>query len=206
MTVPHQLLRATEERLLDLIRQRMADGADTRGIDRTIWELFGERWVVMFTDLAGFSRKTKDFGITHFLQVIVRQRDLLYPIIGSHGGILVKAEADSMLLIFRTLPSALTCAVAMQRACGRANERLVDEEKVHLCLGIGVGDVLRIGDQDVWGREVNAASKLGEDTARAGEILVTEAVKLELPEDSEHELVAIDQSVAGSPRNYQLMY
>jgi len=43
-----------------------------------------------------------------------------------------------------------------------------------LCVGIGFGDVLRIGDSDVWGREVNAASKLGEDTAKSVEILVTE--------------------------------
>ncbi|HUG94492.1 MAG TPA: hypothetical protein VML55_26985 [Planctomycetaceae bacterium] len=37
--------------------------------------------------------------------------------------------------------------------------------------------MLRIGDHDVFGAEVNAASKLGEDAAAAGEILVTGAVK-----------------------------
>ena len=37
--------------------------------------------------------------------------------------------------------------------------------------------MLRIGDVDVFGTEVNAASKLGEDTAAAGQILVTGAVR-----------------------------
>ena len=43
--------------------------------------------------------------------------------------------------------------------------------------GLGYGDVLRIGDSDVFGAEVNAASKLGEDHARPYEIMVTGAVK-----------------------------
>ena len=36
--------------------------------------------------------------------------------------------------------------------------------------------MLRIGEHDVYGEEVNSASKLGEDTAKAWEILVTEEV------------------------------
>jgi class 3 adenylate cyclase len=47
---------------------------------------------------------------------------------------------------------------------------------------LGFGRVLRIGDRDVYGSEVNAAAKLGEDIARAGEILVTDAVSKAAPE------------------------
>lgn len=51
------------------------------------------------------------------------------------------------------------------------------KQMVLLCVGLGYGDVLRIGDSDVFGAEINAASKLGEDTAKAHEILVTGSVK-----------------------------
>ena len=44
-------------------------------------------------------------------------------------------------------------------------------------MGLGFGPMLRIGDHDVYGAEVNAAAKLGEDTAKAHEILVTGAVR-----------------------------
>jgi adenylate cyclase len=37
--------------------------------------------------------------------------------------------------------------------------------------------MLRIAEEDVFGAEVNAASKLGEDAAKEGEILVTGAVR-----------------------------
>jgi class 3 adenylate cyclase len=72
----------------------------------------------------------------------------------------------------------------MQRACSRYNERRKPEEQIILCVGLGYGHVLRIGDADVWGKEVNAASKLGEDTAKGGEILVTEAVRTALVESA----------------------
>jgi hypothetical protein len=35
--------------------------------------------------------------------------------------------------------------------------------------------MLRIGDDDIYGAEVNAACKLGEDTAKAEEFLITGA-------------------------------
>jgi len=57
------------------------------------------------------------------------------------------------------------------------NKDKAPEEQILLCVGLGYGKVLRIGDQDVFGAEVNAASKLGEDTAEAWEILVTDNVK-----------------------------
>jgi adenylate cyclase len=138
-----------------------------------VWNLFGEQWAIMATDLAGFSRRVAEFGIIHFLQVIYEHKKLVFPIIESHDGILVKAEADSLLLLFKKTDQALRCAIAMQHACQQLNERRVPEEQVLLCVGIGAGNVLRVGESDVYGAEVNAASKLGEDTARANEILVT---------------------------------
>lgn len=164
---------ASEDRLESLIRQRLAQGADKARIDRHIWDLFGEEWCVMFTDLSGFSRKVAEFGIIHFLQTIYESEQLMLPVIEEYDGILLKSVGDSLLVIFRNATKTLQCALAMQEACARYNQMRLDEEKVLLCIGLGCGPVLRIGDTDVFGAEVNAASKLGEDVAKAGEILVT---------------------------------
>ncbi|HVU05574.1 MAG TPA: adenylate/guanylate cyclase domain-containing protein [Polyangiaceae bacterium] len=169
-------LTGSEVRLWELIARRAAPGADRAAIDRRIWDLFGERWAVMFTDLSGFSRQVARFGILHFLEIIWEQKRLLLPIVAEHDGILVKIEADSFLILFRRPEVALACGIAMQRACQAWNVGKAEEEQVLLCLGIGFGDILRIGDSDVYGAEVNAASKLGEDRAKKNEILVTGAV------------------------------
>ena len=167
---------ASEDRLSRLITERMAPGADTARIDARIWDLFGEEWAIVFTDLAGFSRNVDAFGIIHFLQTIFESERILVPVIDEHDGILLKIEGDSMLIIFRNPLKALKAVAGMQAACNLYNEGRTKAEQVLLCAGVGFGQVLRIGDADVFGKEVNSASKLGEDTAKAGEVLVTQGV------------------------------
>ncbi|MCP4449047.1 MAG: adenylate/guanylate cyclase domain-containing protein [Myxococcales bacterium] len=113
----------------------------------------------------------------HFLQVIYEHNTLVAPIIDDHQGFLLKVEGDSLMALFRRPESALRCAVAMQNACQRINKRRTAEEAILLCVGLGYGDVLRTGEHEVFGAQVNAASKLGEDTAESNEILVTGAIK-----------------------------
>ncbi len=171
---------ASLDRLEKLIGERLAAGTDEKAkeaIDRRIWDLFGEEWAVMFTDLSGFSRRVAEFGIIHFLQIIFESQRILVPCIDRCDGILLKSEGDSFLVIFRSPVKAVECAVEMQRVAEEYNRGKPDAEKVLLCVGIGCGKVLRIGDRDVFGAEVNAAAKLGEDTAKAREILITDSVK-----------------------------
>lgn len=198
-------LGASQERLEKLIEERLRPGADKRRIDERIWDLFGEEWAVMFTDLSGFSRQVAEFGIIHFLQTMYEQERILVPVIEDHEGILLKIEGDSLLVIFRNPRRALQCAVAMQRAVAAHDERRAEEEKVLLCVGLGFGRVLRIGDEDVFGAEVNAASKLGEDRARAWEILVTGAVE-ERCRDEGLEFEELDDPPAGARRAFRVRW
>jgi class 3 adenylate cyclase len=170
-------LKGSSARLWKLVEERMAQGADVTTIDQRIWDLFGEEWAIAFTDLAGFSRQVAKFGIIHFLQVMLEQQRLLLPIVEAHDGILVKIEADSFLILFKKPVQALRCCIAMQKLCQSVNARRAAEEQIVLCCGLGFGKILKIGDEDVFGHEVNMASKLGEDTAKGNEILVTRAAK-----------------------------
>jgi adenylate cyclase len=199
-------LKVSQARLWALIDERCQAGADVTQIDQRIWDLFGEEWAVMFTDLAGFSRRVEEFGIIHFLQIIHEQHKILLPIVDRHDGLLIKEEGDSLLILFRRVDRALDCAISMQRACGKVNERRKPEEQILLCLGIGFGKILRIADQDAWGREVNAASKLGEDTAKANEILVTAAAKTALAARSTIKFESIGTTSLGPEENFRVLY
>lgn len=195
-------LSASEDRIEKLIAERLQQGANKEDIDARIWDLFGEEWAIMFTDLAGFSSGVASFGIIHFLQVIQESQRLLIPCIDSHDGILLKLEGDSMLVIFRNATKAIDCALAMQAACLSYSENRDASEKVRLCVGLGYGRVLRIGDRDVYGCEVNAAAKLGEDIAGPSEILVTGAVH-DLAGDKHH-FTEIDRVPPGAQAAYRL--
>ena len=50
-------LKGSVARLWKLVDERMQHGADVAAIDRRIWDLFGQEWAIVFTDLSGFSRQ-----------------------------------------------------------------------------------------------------------------------------------------------------
>jgi class 3 adenylate cyclase len=156
-----------------LIDERLRPGADIEALDRRLWDLYGGDWSVMFTDLVGFSRRVAEFGIVHFLELIREHRRLVAPIVREHDGLLLKGEGDSLVMVFRRPARALACAIAMQHACQRLSVGRPPEKALQLCIGLGHGHVLLAGHDDVWGAEVNAAGKLGEDVARGEEILTT---------------------------------
>ena len=199
-------ITASEDRLEKLISQRIEPGADKESIDQHLWDLFGEEWCIMNTDLAGFSRGVAEFGIIHFLQTIFESEKLIVPVVEQHDGIMLKTEGDSVLVIFRNVKKAISAAIAMQRKLRDYNVGRRTEEHVLLGVGMGYGRVLRIGDSDVFGAEVNAAYKLGEDTAKAYEILVTNAVREAATDYEGISFTEIDAVPPGAEKAFRVHY
>ena len=195
---------ASEDRLQKLIEERLRDGADKEAVDRRIWDLFGEEWCIMATDLSGFSRGVAEFGIIHFLQTIFESERILVPVVESNDGILLKVEGDSFLVIFRNPEKAIRASIEMQQTVRRYNEGKVPAEHVLLGVGLGFGRVLRVGDADVFGVQVNAACILGESYARAYDVLVTHAVRERAGDDLTFE--DFPQVPPGAEKAYRLVY
>ncbi|MDI1299828.1 adenylate/guanylate cyclase domain-containing protein [Methylotenera sp.] len=198
-------MRNSESRLYDLIAQRLLPEANKAEIDQRIWDLFGEEWCVMMTDLAGFSRRVAEYGIIHFLQTIYESERLLLPVIEQHEGFLLKTDGDSFLVIFRKPQKALQCALVMQQILVPYNEAKLEQERVHLCVGLGFGKILRVGNTEVFGAEVNAACKLGEDVAKQGETLVTGAFQQACADFSGVTYQKLEHAPAGANSAYKVI-
>ncbi len=175
---------ADSDELANLLATRRAPHADRAAVDAAIWARFGRTQAIMFTDLVGFSRTVEAFGILHFLQLIQESEALFMPLIQQHGGQCLKREGDSLLAVFDLPSEALAAARAMVAATEALNPQRSPEETIEVCIGMGYGQVLRVDDNEVWGAEVNAASKLGEEMARGGEVLVTENFRLAVPDEN----------------------
>ena len=67
---------------------------------------------------------------------------------------------------------------------------------MHGEFGIGYGEILVIENEDIFGSEVNLASKLGEDLAQRGEILLTESAHNRVEKDR-REYERLRMSVSG---------
>src|SRR5688572_14033434 len=108
---------AANRALWELVEARTRPGADREAIDREIWARWGDECAIVFTDLSGFSRQVATFGIIHFLQIILHQKQLLLPSVARHGGRLIKIEADSLMITYPTARPAVESVIEMQRTC-----------------------------------------------------------------------------------------
>ena len=158
----------------NLLKERNEYPERLAEIDKKIWDTFGKTCAVWVLDMSGFSRLTMKYGITHFLAMIHRLQEIVLPIIVAEGGTVVKTEADNIFATFNDVESAVTTSRQVQTELDKANKYLPQDWDLYVCIGIGYGDILMVGDNDFYGAEVNYASKLGEDIAKPGDIYLTE--------------------------------
>ena len=149
-------------------------------ITKTIESIFSQKKAVLVLDMSGFSRTTHFYGIIPFLLMIHQMRMICKPCIECKNGKLIKADADNLFCIFDTVDDAVSAIREMNNHLNAANEALSLEHHLDAKFGIGYGDILNIADEDIFGDEVNLASKLGEDIACKGEVLLTSSARAEL--------------------------
>jgi class 3 adenylate cyclase len=135
---------------------------------------------IVYTDTDDFTLRVARHGMLQFLMVFARAVRVLRPLVARHAGRLVKVEADSLLLAFPDAARACRAVEAIAVALARLNRGRPPSERVAFSFGIGFGEVLDLG-HDLLGLEVNLASKLGEDRARPGEVLLTQGAAAALP-------------------------
>jgi adenylate cyclase len=167
-------------RLVSFLRRR-ADAHPARRPEmdcRSFPDLFRKRAVV-FTDTEDFTVRTVRDGILHFLMVFDRFVDQADRVVARTGGAIVKVEADSLLLRYDDVTAACAGVDSLEWLLRRMNRALPVNERLRFSYGIGYGDVLDL-DADLFGLEVNLASKIGEDLARPGEALLTPAASAAL--------------------------
>ncbi|MEA3211014.1 MAG: hypothetical protein QOE70_4071 [Chthoniobacter sp.] len=158
------------ERLLDAI---LDEPARREELSAQLHATYAQRKAILVLDMCGFTRTTQQHGIVAFLLMIRRMRRICEPCFAEHGGKLIKAEADNLFYTFASASEAVAAALEAQRRIAAGNHDAAPEEHIFCAIGIGFGEVLCLGGTDLHGHEVNLASKLGEDIASDGQILLT---------------------------------
>jgi len=173
------------------------DPAERKIIEKTLWENYGQEQAVFVLDMSGFTRLTRKFGIIHYLSMVRRMQLTTAPIVKSFDGYMIKYDADNCFAIFPTPLNAVNAAIAMQHAFNAANLLTTDDLDIRVACGIDFGRILVVGNEDCFGDAVNRASKLGEDVAEAGDILVTKEAMQMIPGEAGIKSHEIDISISG---------
>ena len=166
-------------------------------IEASLWEDFGAEYAVFVLDMSGFSMLTRKYGIVHYLSMVRRMQLTTEPIVKSYGGFMIKYEADNCFAVFPEPLAAVHAAIAMQHAFRAENLLTSEDLDIHISCGIDYGKILIIGQEDCFGDPVNRASKMGEDLAVAGEILITQEAMQMIPTGAGIKAREMNVSISG---------
>jgi class 3 adenylate cyclase len=173
------------------------DLEERKRIEKILWDEYGTDCAVFVLDMSGFSLLTRRHGIVHYLSMVKRMQLTTEPIVRSYGGSMIKYDADNCFAIFPDALSAVNAAVAMQHAFNASNLLTTDDLDIHIACGVDYGKILVIRGEDCFGDAVNRASKLGEDVAAAGEVLVTHEALQAIPQDAGIKAREVQISISG---------
>ena len=166
-------------------------------IEASLWDDFGAEYAVFVLDMSGFSMLTRKYGIVHYLSMVRRMQLTTEPIVKSYGGFMIKYEADNCFAVFPEPLAAVHAAIAMQHAFRAENLLTSEDLDIHISCGIDYGKILIIGQEDCFGDPVNRASKMGEDLAAAGEILITQEAMQMIPTGAGIKAREMNVSISG---------
>lgn len=173
-------------------------------LDNEIRNKFEKNVAPFVLDMAGFTRLTMQHGILHYLTLIQRMIALCDPVVRKARGQLIKHEADNLFACFKKVEDAVETAVKIQITLHESNLLTSEAFDIHTSIGIGFGPTFLVGD-DMWGSELNVASKLGEDIAEQGEILLTSAACEALKRNKKYKLHPRTVNVSGMPYTAYLL-
>lgn len=180
---PENNLPWWEEELPGELAQRLEKSSITRllrlqdELERMVHERYRKTLAVLFTDIAGSTAYFERHGDSAGRRKIQRHNDLLFPVVGRHGGRIVKTIGDAIMATFPSAQQAVDTAIEIQRILHQANAATrKQEEHIHVRIGVNYGTALvNEKDGDPFGDMVNVAARI-QATAGEGQIYVSETV------------------------------
>jgi len=132
--------------------------------------------VALTTDLSGFTKLTKQYGILHFLRLVLKCRSIIVPLVNEHKGRKVKYEGDNVIAVFPSADLAVCCVAKVCKQLADYNNSRSKDFQIRAGCGLGLGDVA-IQGHDIIGGGFDRSFRLAEDEAQPGEILIDEGIK-----------------------------
>ena len=132
---------------------------------------------VMFTDIVGSTSMTSRLGDARSVEMVRAHDHMVRTALGAAGGQEVKHTGDGIMASFNDVVGAVSSTVAIQESFETFNRK--STERLEVRIGLHCGEPVQ-DSNDLFGSTVQMAARICAE-ASANEILVSDAVRLELP-------------------------
>ena len=178
-----------------------------KDIEQAIWTEFGKTGVVCVVDMSGFTKASQQHGIIYYLALVKRMQAIVEPLIIENNGNVVKFEADNCFARFDTTDDAIHAIKKILDAVKKDNLSTPNDLDIVLSIGMDFGEFLLLRSNDYWGDTVNRASKLGEDIAGSGVVLLTDRAWENLTNKKSIQVVKNESDISNvSISTYEVFY
>ena len=133
--------------------------------------------IMLQSDLSGFTRLTKKYGILHFMTLIMECRKIFDAHLAQCSGELLKYEGDNIICKFDSTDVAIQYVLKVSQDIAKYNEGKHKDFQIRVKIGMAKGLVLVTDHGDIAGDAWEECCALGEEMGKVGEILVSEAIK-----------------------------
>jgi len=189
---PSERYQSMKEFINDLrkIKKTLANGFEPYGSSS---DQEGERdyrklAAIMFTDIVGYSALMQK-NETLALEMLKEHREILRTLFTRFEGTEIETAGDSFFVEFASAVDAAKCAVEIQKKMYDRNQKVTDEKKIFLRIGLHVGDVIHTKNH-VHGDGVNLAARI-EPLARPGCICISEDAARQIQNKIDYPLVKV---------------
>src|SRR5215472_16431431 len=124
--------------------------------------------------VAGYSRLAPGEEVDRFAELRAVLPGIIEPRIAEFDGNIFKETAETVLADFDGSVKAVRCAAALRDEVVQRNQKLPEEERIAVRIGINFGDII-VEEGDVFGDGVNIAARVG-GLAKPGSVYVSEIV------------------------------
>jgi TolB-like protein/class 3 adenylate cyclase/predicted Zn-dependent protease len=122
--------------------------------------------------VAGYSRLTPGEEVDRFAELRAVLAGIIEPRIAEFDGNIFKETAETVLADFDSSVKAVRCGAALRDEVVQRNQKLPEEERIAVRIGINFGDII-VEEGDIFGDGVNIAARV-EALARPGSVYLSE--------------------------------
>ena len=132
-------------------------------LEQVLREKYRKEVVILFTDICGYTEYIDKRGDISGQALLLKHNSIVLPIIEEYKGKVIEIIGDAVMASFPSSLDAVKGAVAIQKGLERYNLTAVDADRIHVKMGINIGEALVDEGavfQSVTGDVANVASRI----------------------------------------------